>query len=100
MHIDPLGTSAWNTVITGRKRWVLLPPWVKKSIAKGTDVLQRGEDDESVNYFTDLLPRLRRQHPEIPIVEFVQGPGDTVFVPVSGCGRHGYKSLRSTRHAT
>lgn len=35
-----------------------------------------------INYFIDLLPRIRRKHGDsIKIYEFVQYPGDTVFVP-------------------
>ncbi|CAM9982678.1 unnamed protein product [Ectocarpus sp. 8 AP-2014] len=82
VHIDPLGTSAWNTVVSGRKLWVLFPPHVDKNVAKGKDVIRQGEDDEPINYFVDLLPRIRRKHGNsIKIYEFVQYPGDTVFVP-------------------
>lgn len=48
LHIDPLGTSAWNTVVSGRKMWVLFPPHVDKSVAKGKEVIRPGEDDEPV----------------------------------------------------
>jgi histone arginine demethylase JMJD6 len=33
VHIDPLGTSAWNTVLSGRKRWVIFPPSTPKSVS-------------------------------------------------------------------
>lgn len=48
VHIDPLGTSAWNTVVSGRKLWVVFPPHVDKNVAKGKDVIREGEDDEPV----------------------------------------------------
>jgi histone arginine demethylase JMJD6 len=83
LHLDPLGSSAWNTLIVGRKRWVLFPPHVPKSVVNGKKHVQRGEDDEAVNYFMDLLPRVKRANsPEaLGCIEFMQYPGETVFVP-------------------
>lgn len=83
VHLDPLGTSAWNTLLVGRKRWVLFPPDVSKHIVKGKNHVRKGEDDEAVNYFMDILPRIKRTNaPEtLRCIEFMQYPGDTIFVP-------------------
>ena len=81
-HVDPLGTSAWNTVVSGRKRWVLFEPGTSKSVVKGSKLYDSREmDDEAVNYFVDILPRIRAAHPHARRIEFVQNPGETVFVP-------------------
>eukprot|EP00756_Hemistasia_phaeocysticola_P023545 Hpha_TRINITY_DN15900_c0_g15::TRINITY_DN15900_c0_g15_i1::g.73772::m.73772/K11323/JMJD6; histone arginine demethylase JMJD6 len=79
VHIDPLVTSAWNTLLRGRKRWVLMKPSTTRKVAKGRGVMRSDEDDEAVNHFVDLVPRLRKEGHEV--FEFVQYPGDTVFVP-------------------
>uniref|UniRef100_A0AAV1VPQ7 JmjC domain-containing protein n=1 Tax=Peronospora matthiolae TaxID=2874970 RepID=A0AAV1VPQ7_9STRA len=83
LHVDPLGTSAWNTLIVGRKRWVLFPPHLPKRLVNGKNHVHGDEDDEAVNYFMDLLPRLKQaSSPEtLQCVEFMQFPGETVFVP-------------------
>ena len=85
LHIDPLGTSAWNTLISGRKRWVLFEPGVPADVVKAKAYLrrERGEDDEAIDYFTHILPRIKAAHPEVAsrMLEFVQRPGETVFVP-------------------
>lgn len=94
VHLDPLGTSAWNTLIKGRKRWVLFPPDTDKNIAKGKDVIIKGEDDESVNYFVDLLPRIKEKHKDLQIMEVIQEEGETIFVP-SGWW-HGVLNLTDT----
>eukprot|EP00435_Cladocopium_sp_Y103_P017471 s1580_g4.t1 len=65
MHQDPLCTSAWNTLLLGRKLWLLLAPDTPKRVAKGKDVMQPEDDDEACNHFLDLLPRKRaRQDPD------------------------------------
>ena len=123
-HVDPLGTSAWNTaraprppsgpalgrerrrrrrtegsesrargarppdaasraqVLRGRKRWVLFEPGTSKHVAKGSRLYDaRKEDDEAVNYFVDILPRVRAAYPDARRIECVQEPGETIFVP-------------------
>ncbi|OQS03363.1 histone arginine demethylase [Thraustotheca clavata] len=81
VHLDPLGTSAWNTLLVGRKRWVVFPPHVDKRLVKAKGLVYPGEDDEAGNYFADLLPRMLAQQPDLEYMEFMQYPGDTVFVP-------------------
>jgi histone arginine demethylase JMJD6 len=91
IHIDPLATHAWNTLIVGQKRWVLFPPHIPKHVVKGTALIKSGEDDEAIHYFTTILPRIKEQasqrhrhHQEyhnFACYEFTQQAGETVFVP-------------------
>jgi histone arginine demethylase JMJD6 len=80
--VDPLGTSAWNAVLAGRKRWVLFEPGTSRAIAKGTNLYDAAlDDDEPINYFVDILPRIRRAYPTARRIECIQEPGETIFVP-------------------
>ena len=90
VHIDPLGTSAWNTLIHGVKRWVLFPPHVPKHVVKGRKLTLPGEDDEAIHYFTTILPRMKRraaasggkgEYANFTCYEFTQYAGETVFIP-------------------
>lgn len=90
VHIDPLATSAWNTLIQGQKRWVLFPPHVAKNVVKGTGLVRDDEDDEAVHYFSFILPRIKRKatlmkgmpkYKGFACFEFTQNAGETVFVP-------------------
>ncbi|CAE8617030.1 unnamed protein product [Polarella glacialis] len=91
VHTDPLGTSAWNAVSHGVKRWVLFEPHVPKRIVKGRDVKKKGEDTEAIMYFDFLLPRLKKANPEVRVYEGLQNPGDIIFVP--GDWWHGVLNL-------
>ena len=86
MHIDPLGTSAWNTLIRGRKRWALFHPSLSKSTVKAKHLMRDGEDDEAIDWFSNLLPRLKQANSQMPVVEFIQCVGLARAALVWCCG--------------
>lgn len=77
IHYDPLSTSAWNTLLQGRKRWILFPLLQ----ASATTLRCSTTPMEPINYFVDHLPSLLQAHPEWDYYEAIQQPGETVFVP-------------------
>lgn len=81
VHIDPLGTAAWNAVTHGTKHWVLMHPSESKRVVKGKDFVKEGEDDEAIMYFDFILPRIKKAHPELRVWEGMQRPGEVIFVP-------------------
>merc|ERR1711969_239942 len=89
-HQDPHGTSAWNTLLGGHKRWALLPPHTPVATVFGRD--GGGDGDAaaakapsakapSAAWFRDVLPRLRAAGGGLGLREAVQAPGETMFVP-------------------
>lgn len=93
-------------------RWILFPPEVDRALAKGKGFQHKGEDDEAIvrsvltasvlhvywrqDYFSNMLPRIKNHCHErnIPYIEFVQRPGETVFIP--GGWWHGVLNLDDT----
>ncbi|KAF9141212.1 jumonji domain-containing protein 6 [Mortierella sp. GBA39] len=82
IHIDPLGTSAWNTLTTGHKRWCMFPPGIPKSLY---DPVMKPFDREAVSWFHHVYPRFAANDFELAkqygMIEVIQGPGETMFVP-------------------
>ncbi|XP_062026333.1 lysine-specific demethylase JMJ21-like [Rosa rugosa] len=81
-HVDPALTSAWNTLLCGRKRWALYPPG---RVPIGVTVHVNEEDGDvnietptSLQWWLDFYPLLADEDKPI---ECTQMPGETIFVP-------------------
>jgi len=80
VHIDPLGTSAWNALLQGRKLWALLPPHVPKEVVQPTPKLHGGR--EAVAWWANVYPKLAAAtDPDHRPLTLVQTAGETVYVP-------------------
>ena len=75
-----MGTSAWNALIHGYKRWAFLPKTCPKELLKCPKSIGGRQCDEAITWFEKILPRLKAQD-KYPVIEAIQKPGEVMFVP-------------------
>jgi histone arginine demethylase JMJD6 len=79
LHVDPVGTHAWVTLVEGCKRWILFAP----DTDRYTIHMQDPQIPSSIwfhKYYPDVLKQVE-QEGRITYVEVLQCPGETVYVP-------------------
>ncbi|KYQ99949.1 transcription factor jumonji [Tieghemostelium lacteum] len=78
-HIDPAGTSAWNTLIQGKKRWLMYPPNFQPIGVHLEDISEKFYGSlPSLLWLLEVYPYLP---PDNRPIECIQEAGETIFVP-------------------
>ncbi|CAK5105743.1 unnamed protein product [Meloidogyne enterolobii] len=86
IHIDPIGTSAWNALISGHKKWCLIHPSTPKQLIKPKTEETKNlvHPDEAITWFGTVFPRVCSPHwnnERFPVIHAIQRPGELMFVP-------------------
>eukprot|EP01133_Synstelium_polycarpum_P008167 gene8167-9601_t len=78
-HIDPAGTSAWNSLISGKKRWLMYPPLSDPVGVHLEDISEKFYGSPpSLLWLLEVYPYLP---PDQKPIECIQLPGETIFIP-------------------
>ncbi len=90
MHTDPISTNAWNTLIHGRKYWLIMSSNVPEDIADGSRFMKIEDKCASpIGWFIHIVPKIREfvanSNGKYTFQEIIQYPGQTIFV---GGGQH------------
>ncbi|ETN75454.1 JmjC domain protein [Necator americanus] len=86
IHIDPLGTSAWNALIHGHKRWIFIHPDTPREFVTIPKSERGIHPNEAITWFSTVYKRIHQgdwPFERYPAYECRQNPGETLFVP---CG--------------
>ena len=82
IHIDPLGTSAWNALLGGHKLWALFPPSADRDTVKPP---KHEGGREAISWFAFVYPTLLKAEDAChrPLT-CIQAPGETMLSRAAG----------------
>ena len=83
VHVDPPFANSWNTVLQGHKLWAIMPPDTEQKMFDcDPECSENGFELSPISWFLHVLPQLRgRKFYGQEIMEVLQGPGDTLYIP-------------------
>lgn len=90
VHQDPHATAAWNALLSGRKRWVMLPPATPIGVVLPSQAgaapgaagaALPASEATAAAWMANVLPGLRSRAHALGLLEFDQVPGEVLYVP-------------------
>jgi len=79
-HKDPNATSAWNALLSGRKKWILYPPdIVPPGVHPSPDGWEVATPESVVEWFVDFYDQVQKS--AVKPFECVTKPGELLFIP-------------------
>jgi len=77
LHVDPKCTGAWNTLLSGHKKWALFPPGTDEEYIQQLQGATYAKKPATY-WWQDVVPNIK---PNMGMIECIQYPGETIFVP-------------------